>query len=128
MSRFDLRLFEALKPKGAKMEIVEFTGSKTGDRVHLRFLFPLKAEWMSEITDHGENEREAYFVDEGRILPPGIRYWKHRHVVEKVTDQESNIIDDIEFRSSNVIFTLFLYPALYFSFLQRKPIYRKYFK
>ena len=50
MDQFDRRLFEALKPKGADMEIVEFTGSKKGDRVHIRFNSPIKAEWISNIT------------------------------------------------------------------------------
>jgi ligand-binding SRPBCC domain-containing protein len=128
MSQFDRQLFEALKPAFGKMEILEFTGSQKGDRVHLQFLQPIKAEWLSIITDDGANETEAYFVDEGELLPPGLSYWKHKHIVRKLTENTSLIIDDITFKASSPILTPLLYPALYFSFLPRKKVYQSYFK
>lgn len=128
MKRFDRNLFEALKPKNAKMEIVEFTGSKKGDKVHLRFLSPLKAEWISKITEDGEDENESYFIDEGEKLPFPLSSWTHRHVVEKITKDTSYIIDDMTFEGINFLFTLFLYPALYLAFYPRKSIYKSYFK
>lgn len=128
MRLFDRNLFEALKPKNAKMEIVEFTGSKKGDKVHLRFLSPIKAEWISEITEDGENEEETYFIDEGVKLPFPLSSWKHKHVVRKITENSSYIIDDMTFEGINSFFTLFLYPALYIAFYPRKSIYKSYFK
>ena len=127
MSRFDRKLFEALKPKNAEMEIVEFTGSKKGDRVYLRFHKPMKAEWISLITEHGENNREAWFVDEGTKLPFPLTYWKHKHVVRKINDDSSLIIDDISFEAKNFLLTALLRPAIYFGFAPRKKVYRKYF-
>jgi ligand-binding SRPBCC domain-containing protein len=127
MERFDRQLFEALKPPIGKMEVLEFTGSKKGDRVHLQFLQPIKAEWISEITEDGVNENEAFFVDEGVVLPPGLSYWKHRHIVRKLTENTSLIIDDITFKGSFPILTPLLYPLLYLSFLPRKKIYQSYF-
>ena len=127
MQRFDRQLFEALKPKQANMEIVEFTGSKTGDRVHLRFLSPIRAEWISDITDDGVSEEEAYFIDEGVQLPFPLSYWQHKHIVRKITEDRSLIIDDISFKGSNLLFTLLLYPAIYAGFYPRKKIYRNYF-
>ncbi|MFT6322208.1 MAG: ligand-binding SRPBCC domain-containing protein [Granulosicoccus sp.] len=128
MRLFDRNLFEALKPKNAKMEIVTFTGSKKGDKVHLRFLSPIKAEWISEITEDGENEKETYFIDEGVKLPFPLSSWKHKHVVRKITENSSYIIDDMTFEGINSFFTLFLYPALYIAFYPRKSIYKSYFK
>jgi len=128
MKRFDRKLFEALLPPVGKTEIVDFTGSETGDKVHLRFITPFKAEWISDITEHGQNEEEAWFVDEGRVLPFGLTYWKHRHIVRKIDDNTSEIIDDITYKASNSLFSLVMYPGLYLSFYPRKPIYRKYFK
>jgi len=128
MERFDRDLFEALKPKTAEMEIVEFTGSKKGDKVHLRFLSPIKTEWISEITEDGENESEAYFIDEGTKLPFPLLTWKHKHVVQKITEDTSYIIDDMTFAGVNFLMTLFLYPALYVAFFPRKSVYKKYFK
>ena len=128
MKQFDRQLFEALKPQNAKMEIVEFTGSKKGDLVHLRFLSPIKTEWISEIIEDGENEREAYFIDKGTKLPFPLSYWQHKHIVQKITEDTSYIIDDMTFKGSNFLLTLFLFPALYIAFYPRKSIYKSYFK
>lgn len=127
MHQFDRKLFEALKPSLADMEIVEFTGSKKGNKVHLRFNSPIKMEWISDITDHGENETESYFIDEGVKLPYPLTYWKHKHIVRKITNTTSYIIDDITFEGPNSIISWFLYPAIYFGFFPRKRIYKKYF-
>jgi len=125
--QFDRQLFEALKPKNAKMEIVEFSGSKKGDIVHLRFLGPVKTEWISKITEDGENEKEAYFIDEGEKLPFPLSYWRHKHIVKKITENTSYIIDDMTFRGRFYFFSLILYPAIYIAFYPRKKIYRSYF-
>ncbi len=127
MRQFDRKLFEALKPANAEMEIVEFTGSEKRDKVHLRFLSPIKAEWISKITDNGENENEAFFIDEGVKLPFPLSYWKHKHIVRKISPDTSYIIDDITFKGLNFLFSLFLYPAIYAGFYPRKKVYRAYF-
>ena len=127
MQQFDRKLFEALKPAVGEMEIVEFTGSKKGDRVHIRFLSPVKAEWISLITEDGENEEEAWFVDEGKKLPFPLAYWRHQHIVKKATEDTCWIIDDIEFKGKNPLLTAILYPGIYAGFAPRKKIYQKYF-
>ncbi len=127
MARFDRELFEALKPKQAKMEIVEFTGSKKGDRVHIRFTAPIKAEWISVITEDAVNEEEAYFIDEGIKLPYPLKFWRHKHIVRKVTEDTSLIIDDITFKAGNRLITATLYPTIYAGFLPRGKVYRNYF-
>ena len=127
MKRFDRQLFEALKPALADMEIVEFTGSKKGDRVHIRFNSPIRAEWVSDITEHGENEQEAYFIDEGTQLPFPLSYWQHKHIVQKITENSCYIIDDITFKGPNRLLTYLLYPAIYLGFYPRKNIYQAYF-
>lgn len=127
MSQFDLQLFEALKPIGAKMEVRQFTGSETGDIVELEFLSPIKAKWISEITDHGADNKQAYFVDEGKVLPFPLKTWKHRHIVEKIDDNNSYIIDDISFSSGYVLLNALMYLPLFLSFYPRKKIYKRYF-
>jgi ligand-binding SRPBCC domain-containing protein len=128
MHRFDKQLFEALKPAGANMEIVAFTGSKKGDKVHLRFHSPIKTEWISHITEDGVNEQEAYFIDEGIKLPFPLVYWKHKHIVQKITEDTSYIIDDMTFKGKNLFFSLLLYPGIFLGFYPRKKIYRNYFR
>lgn len=127
MRQFDRKLFEALKPENADMEIVEFTGSEKGDKVHLKFHSPVKAEWISHITENGESEKEAYFIDEGVKLPFPLSYWKHKHIVQKITNDSSYIIDDISFKGTNSLLSILMYPAIYVAFYPRKKIYQKYF-
>ena len=128
MSRFDKKLFEALKPKFGKMEVLEFTGSEKGDVVRLKFLSPIKADWVSDIIEHGSDDHLAYFIDVGTTLPFPLSYWRHKHIVQKVSGTRSLIIDDMTFKGSNFLFTLILYPALYIAFYPRKYVYQKYFK
>ena len=127
MKRFDLDLFEALKPKGAKMEVVQFTGSETGDVVELKFISPIKASWISDITDHGVDDNQAYFLDEGRVLPWPLKEWQHRHIVEKIDENNSMIVDDITFSSGWWLLDVFIYVPLLLSFYPRKPVYRRFF-
>ena len=127
IAAFDRKLFEALKPKMAKMEIVEFTGSKKGDRVHIRFTSPIKAEWISLITEDGADQSEAFFVDEGVKLPFPLTYWRHKPLVQKISEDSSYIIDDITFKAKNSLLTYLLYPAIYLGFAPRKKIYQQYF-
>jgi len=128
MARFDRKLFEALIPKYGKMEIEAFTGSKKGDVVRLRFIKPIKSEWVSYIIEHGFDDHQAYFIDEGKKLPFPLSYWRHKHVVQKISETRSLIIDDITFKGNNFLFTILLYPALYVAFYPRKKVYRQYFK
>jgi ligand-binding SRPBCC domain-containing protein len=127
MEAFDRSLFEALKPSVGKMEIVEFTGSKKGDRVHMQFISPVKAEWISDIVEDEVSDTSAWFVDVGVKLPWPLATWRHRHIVEKIDEDNSMIIDDITYTGTNFLFTLFLYPALFFGFYPRKKIYKAYF-
>ena len=127
MQRFDRQLFEALAPKQGKIEIVKFTGSKKGDQVHLRFLSPIRADWISDITEDGVDEEEAYFVDEGVKLPFPLRYWRHKHIVRKLTENTSLIVDDITYRGPNKLVSVLMYPAVYAGFYPRKSIYQDYF-
>ena len=127
MERFDKQLFEFLLPKYTRAEVIEFTGSRKGDRVHLRFQWPVQADWISDILEHGVNEHEAYFIDEGSDIPFGISSWYHKHIVRKINERESLIIDDIQFSATNKLLALFLYPILYLAFLPRKRLYRRYF-
>ena len=128
MKAFDRSLFEALKPTIGKMEIAEFTGSQKGDRVHMKFLSPVKAEWISDIVEDEVTDTRAWFIDVGVKLPWPLATWTHQHIVEKIDEENSMIIDDITFTGSNFLFTLLLYPALFLGFYPRKSVYKSYFK
>lgn len=124
---FNKELFEFLSPAFPKIKVLRFDGSKKGDLIELKFGFPLYKKWVSEITEDNEDESGCYFIDEGRELPPGIIYWKHKHLVKKTGENSCEIIDDIEFKSWNKLFSRFFYPMLYLSFSPRKALYKKFF-
>ena len=131
MKRFGESLFKALAPPGIRLELIQFDGSKKGDKVHLK-MFPLgisflKQEWISVITEHGAKEDSAWFIDEGQQLPWFIRSWRHQHIVQKLNQTESIIIDYITYKSSFFLIAWLLYPVMLLQFYYRKPIYRRYF-
>ena len=125
--KFNQNLFVALQPKFPKLKLLRFDGSRKGDIVHIQFVFP-KMDWISEITEDKVEDSYAKFIDVGKKLPFGLCSWEHQHIIHKVDDHNCVIEDAIKFTSWNKIFTALCYPLLYFSFLQRKPIYKSYFK
>ncbi len=127
IAAFDRDLFEALKPPTGEMEIITFTGSQKGDIVHLRFIKPFKAEWISDIVEDDMTDDKAWFVDVGRNIPWPLGSWTHRHIVEKIDDTHSMIIDDMTFTGKNAFLTLLLKPAIFIGFYPRKKIYKTYF-
>ena len=125
---FDLELFKALKPPLINLNVARFDGCKKGDEVHLEIgIGPLKQKWISHITDDFINKKECTFVDEGHILPPPLKDWKHTHRILNIDENTCEIQDDINFSSGNSLLDFFLYPALYAQFALRIPVYKKFF-
>jgi len=127
-NRFDGKLFEYLSAPFPKLNILHFGGCETGDvvRLELNFLF-FKEIWTSVIISRKQSEKGIYFIDEGRELPFFITYWNHKHKIDKISDTESEIVDEIEFQSHNMLFTILSYPFLWLQFYQRKKKYKNYF-
>ncbi len=126
-SKFNLQLFQALKPPLMSLTVERFDGCKKGDEVHLKMnLFGfLDQKWISHITGDFKSNYEIYFVDEGALLPPPLSKWKHIHRIEKINELSSFVIDDIEYTSGNKMLDIALYPALYAMFAYRRPIYKR---
>ena len=118
-------LFIYLLPPGARL--IRLDGSTPGDIVHLEFNFP-RATWISEITRSGSEEGHAYFIDQGKELPYGLKAWRHKHNVYAHGLSHSLIVDEMEFSTGNAIMDLFYYPMLYLAFLPRKWQYSSYFR
>jgi len=122
---FDKNLFLYLLPAGAKL--IQFGGSKKGDRVEILFVFPLKSTWLSEIVEDGKGQDYFYFIDIGKKLPFGLKSWHHRHVVRKEDEDHSIIEDHMEFSTGNALIDIVFYPGLYLAFLPRVWQYKRYF-
>ena len=126
---FDQTLFLALAPPFPKVKLLRFDGSNPGDKVAIRLNFLLFSQtWASLITESNITEQEAYFVDEGQQLPWPLKFWRHRHVVQKHPEGGAVISDLIEFWTASFLVDLLLYPLMWAQFSYRKPIYRKFFK
>lgn len=126
--QFDLKLFKALRPPLMPLNVRRFDGCKKGDEVHLELgKGPFKALWVSLITDAQENDRECFFIDEGRQLPFPLKTWHHKHLIQRIDDHKSHIIDDIDYSTGSMLMDRIVYPVLYAQFALRGPVYRKYF-
>ena len=128
LSRFDRSLFEALTPPGASVKLLQFDGSHKNDRVHIqmKLLGFIKQDWISVISEEGETDEKAWFIDEGVKLPFFLKRWKHQHIVEN-HGTNSVIVDDIRFQSPLFFLDPLLWPVLYLQFRYRKPIYGRIF-
>lgn len=124
--KFNKSLFEKLAPPLVQLNVLRFDGCEKGDQVHLEIgLGPLKQKWVSLITEDQQTEEECFFIDEGSILPPPLKSWKHRHRIIKIDENTCEIHDDIDFSTGNQILDLAIYPILYSQFYLRIPTYKK---
>ena len=125
---FDINLFMKLKPPLIGLKIKRFDGCCNGDIVQVEIkILGFKQQWTSLITEQIQNEREIYFIDEGKVMPKPLKYWKHKHIIENSVDS-SIIIDDITYKSGNILMDFLLFPAFFIQFYYRKPVYRSYFR
>lgn len=128
-NHFSESLFKFLKPPGVELTIERFDGCKKGDEVHLKMkLFKVPQKWVSLMTEEVETQTSWYFIDEGKVLPPPIFLWRHKHLVEKRSETESAIIDDIFFETSPKFLGPVIYPVIYAMFSLRPKLYKKFFK
>jgi len=126
---FNEELFLSLNPPFPPVKLQEFGGCSKGDIVHLElnFIF-FKQDWKSEITFDNTSDSVFEFIDEGVALPFFLSSWKHHHIVNKISDKQAEIVDDIRFKSPFILMDFLLFPVLWLQFAYRKPIYRKIFK
>ena len=124
---FDKDLFVALKPPLLPLELLRFDGSKTGDEVHIRLGKGwLSQDWNALIVEDKVTDEEAWFIDEGTMLPFFLKSWRHRHLIIKA-DSGSLIVDDIIYKTPTWLTDYLLYPLMWLQFAARKPVYRRVF-
>ena len=130
MAGFTRDLFVALAPPFPKLRVLRFDGCRTGDKVEIELDTVVKRlSWTSLIVDDGVRSDGTYFfIDEGQVLPPPLRYWRHHHRIEPSPQGGSVIVDDLEDRTASRLLDTLLYPAMWAQFAWRKPIYRRWFK
>ncbi|GAB3332369.1 hypothetical protein ACFQT0_04825 [Hymenobacter humi] len=129
MAGFTRALFVALAPPFPRLRVLRFDGCRTGDHVEIELNTLVKRlRWTSLIVDNGEMpDGTVFFVDEGQVLPPPLRFWRHRHLIQPGPQGGSVIVDDLEYRTASPLLDVLLYPAMWAQFAWRKPIYRRWF-
>jgi ligand-binding SRPBCC domain-containing protein len=125
---FDQKLLETLNPPGISLKIEQFDGIYAGAKMRMRVqsLFT-STLWTGSILQVCSKNRFWCFVDEGAILPMGLKSWKHIHAVVRKNNQ-TLIYDRVYFSGKNRFFTMFWFPAILLMLGIRKPRYRKYFE
>lgn len=129
MAGFTRDLFVALAPPFPRLRVLRFDGCRTGDRVEIELsTLVARLPWTSLIVDDGQlPDGTRFFVDEGQRLPPPLRYWRHRHLIQPGPSGGSIIVDALEYRTASPLLDALLYPAMWAQFAWRKPIYRRWF-
>ena len=86
--------FALLQPPWQTSEIIQPpTSLAVGTRVILRTR--IGPVWQTIEAEHVQYEAGRMFAD--RMVKGPFRYWLHRHIVEPVSENESILIDDIEY-------------------------------
>ncbi|MBH8558733.1 SRPBCC family protein [Hymenobacter negativus] len=130
MAGFTRELFVALAPPFPRLRLLRFDGCRTGDRVEIELDTLVKRlPWTSLIVDDGvQPDGTHFFVDEGQILPPPLRFWRHRHLIQPGPKGGSVIVDALEYRTASRLLDVVIYPAMWAQFAWRRPIYRRWFR
>lgn len=125
---FNEALFLKLAPPYPRVKLIRFDGSKPGDIIEIEMKTGVKTfRWTSLIVAVSVTSREAYFIDEGQVLPPPLKKWRHKHLVSAAAETGSVIHDIIEYSTGYKILDAILYPIMLAQFSYRKPIYKKVF-
>lgn len=124
---FNKDLFLKLAPPFPPVKLLQFDGCEVNDivKLELNFIF-FKQTWESLIIANKATDEEIYFIDEGKKLPFFLKYWQHKHRIIK-NGEQTEIIDDILYRTPFWLMDYLMFPLMYFQFYYRKPIYKKIF-
>lgn len=127
--QFSKDLFVSLAPALIPFKLKRFDGCKAGDQVHIE-LGPgiFSQEWVSLITFEETNASGWSFIDEGKVLPWPLSYWKHHHRVDKLGPTKCRIVDDINYECSPSVLTFLFKPFLWSVFSIRPERYKKFFQ
>ena len=130
MAGFTRELFVALAPPFPRLRLLRFDGCHSGDRVEIELDTLVKRlSWTSLIVDDGtQPDGTHFFVDEGQVLPPPLRFWRHRHLIQPCPNGGSVIVDALEYRTASRLLDALIYPAMWAQFAWRRPIYRRWFR
>lgn len=119
----DAKLLKYLLPIGS--ELLHYKGIRRGAIIKVKvFGVPCKFK----VITYSVGKSSLYFNDimqEGTLL--GTKYWSHRHKIKKLSDNETVIIDEITFTSTNKYKDFILHVLFLSSFAIRSLQYKTFF-
>ncbi|MDE1861865.1 MAG: SRPBCC family protein [Thaumarchaeota archaeon] len=89
----DINHLKIITPKEMGLKIIEHDDEilKEGAEAEMSAKLVTKSKWRSKITYIKPYE----YVDE--MMTGRFRKWKHKHTFEKITDNKTEVVDQIEF-------------------------------
>ena len=128
VSGYNEALFRFLMPPLGLLRLLRYDGQNPGDIVHLRFGIPLINDFKVVIRNAWTSPKEYRCADRGLVMPFGIRFWQHTHRVVSLNENNTALIDLIEFKTDWWLLDLLIYPLLFLFFLPRTWQYARYYK
>jgi ligand-binding SRPBCC domain-containing protein len=120
-------LFEALSPPFPKAKLIAFGGTEVGAVVKLDLDFGLwTSHWESIVTEQFITDTACWFIDQGSILPLGLSYFRHRHLLTATGPNQTTIAEEITLAGNNWFTTQINLIGFKGQMQARGPIYTKY--
>lgn len=115
-----LTLFQPIK-------IIEWSGIENKKVAHFKLWFLGWQNFKVEHSDYKLDDDGLYFIDNGILLPLGLSFWRHEHIVR--SDGEDVIIEDrLAIKHKSAILGVLLFPMLIFPIVIRKFLYNIFYR
>ncbi len=108
------------------VEMISWSGIKSGERAEFRFWFFGWREMSVVHKNYVSNKNQLSFEDHGEVLPFGLVDWKHEHIVKKVKDGIL-ITDLVSFSGESLKLNSFIKIIMLFPIMIRRITYKMWF-
>ena len=108
------------------VEMISWSGIKSGEKAKFRFWFFGWREMSVVHKNYVSNKNQLSFEDHGEVLPFGLVDWKHEHIVKQV--KEGILITDlVSFSGESLRLHSFVKIIMLFPIIIRRITYKMWF-
>lgn len=108
------------------VEMISWSGIKSGEKAEFRFWFFGWREMSVVHKNYVSNKSQLSFEDHGEVLPFGLVDWKHEHIVKQVKDGIL-ITDLVSFSGESLRLNSFIKIIMLFPIIIRRITYKMWF-
>ena len=108
------------------VEMISWSGIKSGEKAEFRFWFFGWREMSVVHKNYVSNENQLSFEDQGEVLPFGLVDWKHQHIVKQVKDGIL-ITDLVSFSGESLRLNSLIKIIMLFPIIIRRITYKMWF-